>query len=297
MSTVRPMSDHNSRHFVLRWSSLKGLTAIILFIVAAVLIEYLIILYAMKLGVKEESSVQWIFKFPGTDWTATLTLSPFFHLVPAAAIIALTSSWICLTKYVAMKPQKSSTEKGKLIKKAGRETRKESRIKSRFESSAKAFLSKIKLRLLKSRSIALFSRKVSFAKATIKSAFLILLIFSALTLIVSILAYPKVIYQTLSNFYIHNPSLLGFVKKVGTSTMGWFCSAFNNAILNFAPAFRNVIQSVGSLIEPIVKLSPAGKYLVIQNVAVWVSASSVLLYGAITKRRHRPRGVKKVWRP
>ncbi|MEM3718646.1 MAG: hypothetical protein QXD45_01285 [Candidatus Bathyarchaeia archaeon] len=281
---------------MLRWSSLKGLTAIILFIVAAVLIEYLIILYAMKLGVKEESPVQWSFKFPVTNWTATLTLSPFFHLVPVAVIIALTSTWICLTKYVAMNPQKPSIEKDKLIKKASRKTGEESKIKLRFESSEKAFLSKIKLRFLKSRSIALFWRKVSFAKATIKSALLILLSFSALTLIVSILAYPKMIYQTLSNFYIHNPLLLGFVKTVGTATMGWFCSAFNNAVLNVAPLFRNFIQSVGSLIKPVVELSPAGKYLVIQNVAAWISASSVLLYGAITQRRHRLRRVKKSWR-
>jgi hypothetical protein len=280
-----------------RWTTLKGITALILFLIAAALIEYAIVVYAVALGVREENPLQWKIQFPGTDWTATISVSPLFHLVPISTMMALVCSWICLTRYTAVKPPKAFREKPKLPQKRKRE-----KFTTKMGDAVRNFFGKIKSRMLRVKGIAYIWNKVSAARATIKSAIVLLLVFSTLILLASVLAYPQLIYKTFSNLYQGNPSMLEFVKSTNNALkgfaeavapVGWICSAINNALTSAAPGFRDFVLTLGGVTKPLADLPPAGKYLAFQNFAAWISALTVLFYGAYMRKGYRYRKPKR----
>jgi hypothetical protein len=264
---------------MIRWATFKGLAAIILFLFITTLIEYVVALYAISLGVKDLATLQWSSQFPGTDWTLTVSISPLFHLVPLAVIITLLFSWIYLTKHVAVKPQEIKKGIGESVARRTNRSRLQ-RIGDRVKSG-----------LLRVRGISYLWQKIHFARATTKGALIVLLTFAVFILIVSLLAYPKLIYQTISSAYQSNPSLLGFVKGAGEalSPIGGFFSIVNNAILSAAPGFRNLALGFGTIITPFADLDNSGKYLLFQNVAAWISALTALFYGEYVRRTHRYR--------
>lgn len=279
---------------MVRWANFKGSAALILFIFASALVEYFVVAYAVSLGVEDQNLLQWSFQFPRTSWTITLTISPLFHIVPAAAIIALTFSWICLTKYVALRTPKTPEEKFKHLERG--------KLTSKIGRAVKNYLGRIKRALLGSKGAAYFWSKVSFAKTAIKSALTMLIAFLMLLLLFSLLAYPRLIRQALLNFYQNNPLTLDFVRSAGDAArglaetlapIGWACTAINNALIAMAPSFRAVAASFGSLIKPLAELPPAGKYLFFQNFAVWVSALAVLFYGQHVRKSYRYKRIKR----
>ena len=289
MSTKKP-----PKRLIFQWTTLKGATAILLFLIVATLTEYIVVLYAINLSVKDETLQQWSSPFPGTDWTVTITISPLFHLVPIAVIIALVSSWTYLTRHVAVK----TPEKWKGNAKSISKHRKERGFKEvkKLTKKIRDFFGNLKSALLRIRGIAYIWQKIHFARATIKSALAVLLVFGALILLVSVLTYPQLIYWTVSNAYRNNSWLLGSVTWISNSGKGivtalapidWICSATNNALLSIAPTFRDLILSLGGLTKPLVELDDAGKYLVFQNVAAWASASIALLYGGRKRKIYR----------
>ncbi|MEM3765448.1 MAG: hypothetical protein QXU46_00290 [Candidatus Bathyarchaeia archaeon] len=292
-----------SRRLILRWASLKGLTAIILFLIIAALIEYAVVAYAISLGVKEENPLQGSFQFPGTNWTITIVVSPLFHLVPLSVIIVLVFSWICMTKYAAMQPQKPPEGKPKAKpQKKGQTQKTEKKFTSRIGGAIRRFFGRIKSGLLRIKGVSYIWSKVSFARVTIKSAIITILVFSALILMISVIVYPGLIYGTFSNMYRGNPSLLEFVKSVSNTLkgfvealgpIGWLCSAINNAIISAAPALRGFVSVLGGLVKPLVDMPSIGKYLVFQNVAAWVSALTVFAYGFLTRKGYRLRKAKR----
>jgi len=292
-----------SRRLILRWATLKGLTAIILFIILAVLVEYAIVVYAISLGVREENPLKGSFKFPGTDWTITIAVSPLFHIVPLSVIITLVFCWVCMTKYAAMQPPKpiEGKPKAKQQKKGQTQKAKET-FASKICGTIRKFFGKIKSGLLRIKGVSYVWSRVSFARATIKSALITILVFLALILLISVIAFPGLIYGTFSNLYKGNPQLLEFVKSVNNALkgfvealgpIGWLCSAINNAIISAAPAFRGFVSALGGLVKPLVDLPPVGKYLVFQNVAAWVSALTVFSYGFFTRKGYRFRKAKR----
>jgi hypothetical protein len=237
---------------VIRWTTLKGLAAIILFLIIAALAEYVVVLYAIGLGTRDTALLQWSFHFPATGWLITIAISPLFHLVPIAVIIALTASWAYLTKRAAVKRQESGKEK--------------------LAATAKHLW-----------------QKIHFARATLKSALMVLIVFLTFIIITSLLAYPQLIFQTISNAYQNDPSLLNFVKDSGQSLIrvGAIFAVINNALINAAPGFRDFALSLGNVIKPLADLNNVGKYLVFQNVAAWVCALVALIYGGYTQRGYR----------
>lgn len=259
---------------MIRWTTLKGLTAIILFLITAALLEYVIVIYAINLGVNE-TPLQFSLQFPGTDWIITITISPLFHLVPIAVIIALASSWAYLTRYITIKPHE--TVKGKTQPAKRRKEKK-------FFSGAKGGLMRVK-------RIAYIWQKIHFARATIKSALTVFLVFSAFAFLISLLAYPQVIYRTVSNAYQNNPSLLNFVKNTAEALapLGAIFSGINNALLSAAPTFKDFVLSIGTIIKPLVDSDNVGKYLIFQNAAAWICAVMVLIYGEYARKGYRYR--------
>ena len=254
----------------------------------------------MNLGVKDETLLQWSFQFPGNGWTITIAVSPLFHLVPIAVIITLASSWTYLTKHIAMRPREKW--KGKVKPVAKRRKEREFEGMKKLASKIRRFFERVKSGLLRVRGVAYVWQKIHFARATIKSALTVLLVFGTLILLVSLLMYPKLIYWTVSNAYQNHPLLLDLTKSIGNlgkgiadalAPIGWLCSVTNNALLSLAPRFRNLALSLGGSIKPLVELDDVAKYLVFQNVAAWISALTALFYGGYRreiyqyKRRRR----------
>jgi len=296
VKSITPKVNHLSiqktpKRLLIRWTTLKGLVAIILFLIISVLTEYLIVLYAINLGVKDTTLLQWSAQFPGTDWLITISISPLFHLVPTAVIITLLFSWIYLTRHVAVKPYESGREKVRPIFKRGKElkSKEAAKLTSKMSHAVKESFDKLKSGLLRVKGIAYLWQKIHFARATIKSALTVFLVFSAFILIVSFLAYPKLIQQTISNAYQNNPSLLNFVKGTteALAPISGIFSSVNSAILSAAPGFRDFALGLGTIIRPLAGLDNAGKYLFFQNFAAWISALTTLFYGEyIRKPRH-----------
>lgn len=260
---------------------MKGLVAIILFLIIAALIEYAIVLYAMNIGVieKPENLLQW--NFPGINWT--ITISPLFNLVPMAVIITLLFCWIYLTRHTAIKPYDTRKEKSRPVAK---------RVK---RGGIRNFFGKIKSGLLKVKGFAYIWQKIHFARAAIKSALTIFTVFAAFILIFSLLAYPRLLYQTISSAYQNNPSLLGFVKgtiEALAPILGIF-SAINNALISAAPGFGSFASGLGIIDKPLTDLDNVGKYLAFQNFAVWISAFAVLFYGEYIRKGYRNKKTKK----
>jgi hypothetical protein len=150
---------------------------------------------------------------------------------------------------------------------------------------------KIRLRLSKTK-VASYLSRTHFARATIRSAFTVLLVFGAFALIFLVLAYPQLIYSGVSNAYRNNLGLSNFVSGVNNwargvaealPPIGWI----NNALIGAAPTVRDTGTGLGNLLVPLATLDNAGKYLVLQNAAAWISVSVVFLYGERKGRGYR----------
>lgn len=247
-------------------TTLRGLAAIILFLAVAILAEYVVVVYAMSLGVRDNALVQWSFKFPGTESTITLTISPLFHLVPIAVIVALTFSWAYLARHMVMRPKETWRGKSGHVSKQGREQKASG---------------KLKRGLFKTKAVSNFIQRIRFMKPTIRSALVIFLVFAALILVASLIAYPQLIYRIITGAFQNDPSLLNFVKGTGQAlaSVGAVFSSINYALLSIAPGLRDFGLSIGNALGPLAGADNAGKYLFFQTLAVWVSGLLILFYG------------------
>ena len=271
-------SQPTPRRLFIRWVTLKGLIAIVVFLALAVLAEYLIVLYAMDLGVKDVGVLK-------INWPLTITISPLFHLVPTAIIITLLFTWIYFTKKLSVKPLQTI---GKTQFPSGRRTQMRQPA-PKANQTPKISLAKTKPSLWE---------KIYSARTTVKSALAVFVVFMLLVLIVSLLAFPALIYQTIKSAYQNNSSLYNFVVSVGNalrgfaeavSPIGWVATAINNGLLAIAPGVGSVGLALGSLIAPLANLDPAGRYLVFQNAAAWISVLLVLFYGQYARKSYRYR--------
>jgi len=273
------------KRLVIRWATLKGLVAILLFLIIAALIEYSIVLYAVSIGVQEkpENLLQWRFPFPGTDWMITITISPLFHLIPIAVIITLLFCWIYLTRYIAIKPPPELRKEKVVAAKRGE------------KQKIRKFFGKIGSGLLKIKGFAYVWQKIHFARATIKSALTIFLVFSAFILTVSLLAYPNLIHQTISSAYQNSPSLLSFVKSTEKALAPLFevFSAIGSGLISVALGLRSFALSISIITKPLTELDNVGKYLVFQNFATWIAALSVLFYCGYMQKAYRYKKIRK----
>lgn len=248
---------------LVRWTSLRGITSILVFLSLAVLIEYIIILYAKGLGLTENP-----------DNRIFGVISPLFHLIPAAVVITLAFSWTYLTRCMAIKPQETAKKKMPTVKKGKPET---------------SFLSELKTKIFGAEIFVSLRQKM--ANATIKSALTVLLLFMVFALTVSLLAYPRIIYEAVASAYRNNIALLNFVKGTteALAPIFWIFSAVGNALILLVPAFRDFALALGTIISPLVGLDATGKYLAVQNAAAWISALLALTYGEYARsgRRYR----------
>ncbi|MEM3695168.1 MAG: hypothetical protein QXJ11_04340 [Candidatus Bathyarchaeia archaeon] len=258
MATQKPQKTS-----LVRWTSLKVKTFILIFLILAILIEYAIVLYTKGLGLTENP-----------DNRIFGVISPLFHLIPSAVVITLVFSWTYLTRCMAMKTQETAKRKTLTFKK---------------EKPKTSFLSRLKVKIFGAKIFVSLQQKM--ANATIKSALTTLLLFMVLALTVSILAYPRIIYEAVASAYRNDTALLNFVKGTteALAPIFWLFSAVGNALIPLAPTFRDFVLALGTIISPLVGLDAAGKYLAIQNAAAWFSALTALIYGEYVCRGRRYR--------
>jgi hypothetical protein len=269
---------------------LKGFVAIVVFLAMATLAEYLVVLYAMSLGVKDTGALE-------IAWPLTITISPLFHLIPTAVIITLLFTWVYLTKKLSTRPS-PTTEKS--VASGVRRTEMK-RSKSRTSQTARTQAKELKATLsararANIKGFSYLWKRVRFARITIKSALAVFVVFLILVLMLSLLAYPSLIYQIVSIAYQDKSPLYYFVVAVANSLrgfsevvspIGWIATAVNNGLLALAPSVGTIGLALGSLIAPFANLDPPGKYLLFQNTAMWISVLSVLFYGHYTRGSYR----------
>ena len=278
---------------MIRWTTQKGLTTIILFLAVAALIEFLVVLYAMRLGVEDTTVLQWSFNFPGTGWPVTIGISLAFFLVPICVIITLAFCWIYLTKKVSL--QRQEIRRGK-VETFPRKKAEKRGFTSRISRAARNYSRRIKSKLWKPKRSSDLSQRTNVARPKIRSALIVLLAFVAFTLLFSLFAYPQAIFQFVTHTYQTDPSLRHFVISVDNwakgaaqalGPIGWLAVAINNAALAAAPGVRNVGIALGGSISPIATLGGIDKFLLFQNSAAWISMLLVIIYGERTGKGYR----------
>jgi len=152
------------------------------------------------------------------------------------------------------------------------------------------------------RGVSYISQRLTFARAAVRSATTVMIIFLSSVILLTLVEYPDLIHSWTLNLYRGSPAFLNFVSGtnqwlngVGQAVpaLGGFGSAVNNGFLGVASGFRNSLMDAGaSLTRPIGQLDVVGKYVLSQNVAAWTAALIALAYGAYTASHpsRRPKG-------
>jgi len=270
---------------VIHWATLKGAISIIVFLAVAASAEFLLVVYAMNLGVEDKGLLK-------INWPLAITISPLFHLVPTAVIITLLFTWMYLTKKLSVRPLVTTGKAGAPGIKRTETTQPTTKTSQSTGNPA----DKTRLVPAKARRFSYLRDRIWSARTTIKSALTVFVAFLALVLLVSLLTYPTLVFQTIRNSYQSNSPLYYFVVAVANglrsfaevvSPVGWIAAAINNAILVIAPSIGSIGIALGSSIAPLANLDAPGKYLIFQNAAAWIAVFSVLFYGQYGRKRYR----------
>ena len=287
------------KRLIVKWTGRKGFAAILLFFILAVIVEVLLVYSFQMLGLVDQSALTTTILIPYVSWLITVSISPLFHLLPIGVIVVLLSSWTYLTKYTAFIPQRvEAAKRGSAPTRRELETR---RFKSlrRFSKRLTRRLQRIG-RALKSgvqriRGVSYISQRLFFAKAAVRSAAIVVLIFLSAVFLFALVEYPNLVHGWTLNLYMGSPAFLNFASGtaqwfsgVGQAVpaLGGFGSAVNDALVGAAPGFRLSLTNAGaSLTAPIVQLDVQSKYVLSQNVAAWVSALFALAYSSYTSSR------------
>jgi hypothetical protein len=229
-----------------RWK-LSGKTgSTIIFLVATMTAEFLVVLYAMGIGIRDQSLTQ----------VGPLTFSPLFHLIPATVIVVLSFTWIFLTSSIRQKPQVTTVKREK------------ERVKSNEPKLHDRIVARLRL-----------------TSPAVKAAFIVLIGFGVLILLVSFITYPTLVYRSTSTAYEGDASFLGFVKSVAQALSPIFLP-IAGVLRGAAPAFGAFAAAVGGLSKSVSLLDSTSKYLIFQNAAAWILVLVTLLYTAYLKRGH-----------
>ncbi len=286
-------SEEPRKRLVLRRMAPKGVVAIVLFFILALLIEYLLVNFFMSYGLTDKFLVKF----------STINISPLFHLMPLGVVIVLISSWTYLTKYVGVMSRRTSPTKKPLEMRRRRHLRpRRVRFKSlrkffegigkkfeRGDQAIRSFFGRIGAAILRIRGVSYLQQRLLLARSAVRSTAMVLAVFVVSVLALYLLAYPNVSYDLATGLYMSNPSFHGFILKTieigkGTaqalSPIGWLASVVDNALRAVAPGFRNALEGFGApIMKSLTNVDLLGRYIICQNVAAWISALVALAYG------------------
>jgi len=286
------LSETRGKRLIFRWTAPKGFAALLLFFMLALFFEFLLVYSFQSFGLTDKNVWTGTFQIPATNWSFSVSISPLFHLLPIAVIVVLVSSWAYLTKYTAFVPSGAETARRHLPL-ARREAEKHRlrglrRLSKRVSRRVQRIGRSVKAALQRIRGVSYLSKRLYFARAAVRSTVAVLAVFLSVSLLLYIVVYPDLIHQGVIGLYRGNPSFLWFVR--GTNDLvrglGQALSPINDALLDAAPGFRHSLAGLGAaLTGPVVGLDWASKYVLSQNVAVWVSALVALIYGSYASSR------------
>ncbi|MHC3128588.1 MAG: hypothetical protein IBV52_00720 [Candidatus Bathyarchaeota archaeon] len=255
-----------------RWTAPKGLLTIVLFIALALISEFFMVSFFAFSGLTEVCAYKFF----------TVTVSPLFHLLPLAVILVLVSSWIYLTKHIAMRPYRISPAKvseSRRRRPRGRKTR--SKSTRSVIGAIKKFFNQISSVFLRSRGGSFVQRRLSFGRVALESAVTVLTIFLLSIILLSVLVYPNLFTDFAVGFYSANSAFHGFVLKT-IETLQWIgkvLAPIDGGLRAIAPGFRNAFEGlVTSRSQSLTSGDLLWRYVFCQNAAAWVSAIAALAY-------------------
>jgi len=298
-------SEKHWRRLVFRWTALKGLAAIVLFLVLALIIEFFIVAFFSSSGLADQFLLTKILRIPGTSSSFTITVSPLYHLIPLGAIFVLVSSWTYLTRYLAVIPRrvrplkttrpptkKYPKAKKRRFKSFGRFSRWVSKKLQRASWVFRGFYLRVSRALLRVRGISYVVERLFFARAAIRSAVIVLVVFLISALGLYLLTYPTLIYDLAVGLHKGNLAFHGFVLKTIEMTTGLrhVFSPVNNVLTTTALGFYTAFEGFGaSFTQPLITLDLVSKYTLCQNFAAWISALIAWIYGQYSARTYHRR--------
>ncbi len=285
-------SKTNRRRLIFRWTAPRGFAAIVLFLTLAIIFEALLIYSFQMLGLEDRNAWATTFLVPGVNWSFTISISMLFHILPLSTIAVLTTSWIYLTRHTAFVsrgaeparrvPTLSRRVEGGRLRTLRRSLR---RLGRSLQRTGRA----LKNGFMKIYGVSYISERLAFARAAVRSASTVFMVFIAAVLLIIIVEYPDLIHTWAVSLYRGNPSYRDFVLGAtqwlhglgqAVPPLGGLGSAIINALVGAGPGFRTALQGAGATISgPAVGLDVAGKYVLSQNFAAWASALVALLYG------------------
>jgi len=217
-----------------RWTAPKGLLTIVLFLALALISEFFMVSFFAFSGLTEISA------YP-------LPVSPLFHLLPLAVILVLVSSWIYLTKHIAMRPYRISPAKvseSRRRRPRGRKTR--SKSTRSVIGAIKKFFNQISSVFLRSRGGSFVQRRLSFGRVTFESTVTVLTIFLLSIILLSVLVYPNLFTDFAVGFYSANSAFHGFVLKTIETLQGIskVLAPIDGGLRAIAPGFRNAFEGL-----------------------------------------------------
>lgn len=284
-----------------RWTVPRGFWAFALFLLLAFLFEYALIYSFHSLGLTDKNTLSQTIRILSTNWSFTFEVSPLYHLLPLSIMVVLVSCWLYLSRHVASSPWRAepSARKPSLIrreKEAGR-FRWFKRFLKKIEKRMQKIAQKTKLTFYRVPGTSYVSKRLFVARAAVKSAVIVIAVFFSIFLLLYFSVFPMLIHDVVVGFYRDNPSFLGFILRTrevargignALSPIGWLGSVVNEGLVASASGFRHAFDGVEiAIVEPLTKLDVAGKYIVVQNVAAWVSAFLALTYGEYISRPYR----------
>ena len=214
------------------WTAPKGLLTIALFLALALISEFFMVSFFTVAGLTESFAFK----------VLTVTISPLFHLLPLCVVLVLVSSWIYLTKYLAMEARKQSRAKVPQIHRR-RPRRRKTRLNflRKITGAIENFFTKIGNFFLRSRGVSFVQRRLSFGRLTLESTVTVLTIFLLSIIILYVLVYPNLLNDFAVELYSANSALHGFALKIIEILQGVanVLAPLEGFLRSIAPSFRN----------------------------------------------------------
>jgi len=253
-----------------RWTAPKGLLTIGLFLALALISEFFTVSFFAGSGLTE------VVAYP-------LPISPLFHLLPLAVILVLVSSWIYLTKHIAMRPRRISPAKVSKIRGRPRGRKTRSKSTRSVMGAVKNFFSKISSVFLRSSGGSFVQRRLSFGRVALESAVTVLTIFLLSIILLSVLVYPNLFTDFAVGFYSKTSPLQGFMQSLADVLV-----SIASGLDSIAPGFRNAFEGlVTSRPHSLTGGDILWRYVFCQNAAAWVSAIAALAYVRYFSKTYR----------
>jgi hypothetical protein len=241
------------------WTAPKGLLTIGLFLALAFISEFFMVSFFVGSGLTETTA------YP-------LPVSPLFHILPLAVILVLVSSWMYLTKHLAMRPHRISP--AKVSKSRRRRPRRRTKSTQSIVGAIKKFFSKISSVFTRSRGVSSAPQRLSFGRVALESTVTVLTVFLLSIILLSVLVYPNLFTDFAAGFYSKTSPLQNFMQSLADVLV-----SIASGLDSIAPRFRTAFEGIVSARLP----SLTGgdllwRYVLCQNAAAWISAVAALAY-------------------